>query len=248
MQISRSTYFVFVVVVTTMVLSVTVFKGGKGSARVQQNVRATERESYQDRRDRYPVVDAEETEPHDPIKKAKLKKQKQRYDKDAPFSTPGPADEELAFLPEWQFDFPAFPVLKSDVIVVGQVLNAEAHRSNNRMNVFSNFEVRVDEVLKGNLNVGNVITVQRIGGFVKYPGGRKVLFRLSGNGMPGVNVRYAFFLNVVDEDYTILTAYELVTEGVVPLDNSTQFQMYKGVSEVNFIASLRNAISHPIPQ
>lgn len=248
MQISRSTYFVFVVAVTVMVLSVTVFKGGKGSARVQQNVRVTERESYQDRRDRYPVVDAEETEPTDPVKKAKLKKQKQRYDKDAPFSNPGPVDEELAFLPEGQFDFPALPVLKSDVIVVGQVLNAEAHRSNNRMNVFSNFEVRIDEVLKGNLNVGNVITVQRIGGFVKYPGGRKVLFRLSGNGMPEVNARYAFFLNVVDEDYTILTAYELATEGVMPLDNSTQFQTYKGVSEVNFIASLRNAISHSIPQ
>lgn len=248
MQISRSTYFVFVVVVTVMMLSVTVFKGGKGSARVQQNVRVTERESYQDRRDRYPVVDAEETEPNDPVKKAKLKKQKLRYDKDAPFSNPGPVDEELAFLPEGQFAFPALPVLKSDVIVVGQVLNAEAHRSNNRMNVFSNFEVRVDEVLKGNLNVGNVITVQRIGGFVKYPGGRKVLFRLSGNGMPEVNARYAFFLNVVDEDYTILTAYELATEGVMPLDNSTQFQTYKGVSEVNFIASLRNAISHSIPQ
>ena len=248
MQISKSTCFVFVVVSTVMVLSVTVFKGGNGSARIQQNIRVTDRGSYQDRRDRYPEVAAEETEPDDPAKKAKLKKQKQRYDKDAPFSNPGPNDEELAFLPEWQFNFPALPVLKSDVIVIGQVLNAEAHRSDNKMNVFSNFEVRVDEVLKGNVKVGNVINVQRIGGVVKYTGGRKVLFRLSRNGMPGVGARYALFLNVLDEDYTILTAYEFAADGVVPLDNSTQFEVYKGVNEVSFTASLRNAISQAVPQ
>jgi len=50
-----------------MVLSITVFDAGIGS---------TSRESYQDRVDRYPVVEAEEAEPTDPVKKAKLKKQK----------------------------------------------------------------------------------------------------------------------------------------------------------------------------
>ncbi len=248
MQFSRSTYFVLVVVVIVMVLSVTVFNGGKGSANVQQNVGVTNREGYQDRPDRYPVVEAEETEPIDPVKKTKLKKQKQRYDKDAPFTNPGPNDVELAFRPESQFNFPALPVIKTDVIIVAQVLNAEAHRSANKMNVFSNFEVRVDEVLKGRLNVGNVINIQRVGGFVKYPGGRKVLFRLSGNGMPGVGARYVFFLNVVDEDYTILTAYELAADGVAPLDNSAQFQVYKGASEISFTATLRDAVSQAVPQ
>jgi len=231
-----------------MVLSVTAFKAGKGSPNVQQNVRITNRDVYQDRTDRYPVVEAEETEPIDPVKKTKLKKQKQRYDKDAPFTNPGPNDEELAFRPESQFNFPALPVVKSEVILLGEVLNAEAHRSTNKMNVFSSFEVRVDEVLKGHLNIGNVINIQRVGGFVKYPGGRKVLFRLSGNGMPGVGSRYVFFLNVVDEDYTILTAYELVGDGVVPLDNSAQFQGYKGVSEISLITTLREAISQAAPQ
>ena len=231
-----------------MGLSVTVFKAGKGSTKVQQNVRITTKENYQDRTDRYPVVEAEETEPNDPVKKAKLKKQKQRYDKDAPFTNPGPNDVELAFRPESQFNFPGLPVIKSDVIVIGQALNAEAHRSTNKMNVFSNFEVRVDEVLKGHLNTGNVINIQRVGGFVKYPGGRKVLFRLSGNGMPGVGSRYVFFLNAVDEDYSILTAYELMADGVAPLDNSAQFQVYKGATEINFIATVRDAISQAVPQ
>ena len=248
MPISKSTALVFVIVVTVMVLSVTVFKSGKSSANVQQNVRVPKRDSYQDRRDRYPVVEAEETEPNDPVKKDRLKKQKQRYDKDAPFTNPGPKDEEIAFRPEWQFNFPALPIVKSDVIVIGQVLSAEAHRSDNKMNVFSNLEVRVDEVLKGNLHVGNVVNIQRIGGFVKYPNGQTVLFRLSGNGMPGVGSRYAFFLNVVDEDYAILTAYELTSEGVVPIDNSSQFQVYKGMSEISFIGTLRDALSQAVPQ
>ena len=248
MPLSKSTYFVFIVVVTVMVLSVTVFKGDNGSVSVQQGVRVSNTRSYQDRRDRYPVVEAEETELSDPIKKAKLKKQKQRYNKDAPFTNPGPNDEELAFRPEWQFNFPALPIAKSEAIVIGEVLKGEAHRSDNKMNVFSNFEVRVDQVLKGNLNVGNVINIERIGGFVKYPSGRKVLFRLSGNGMPGIGSRYVFFLNVVDEDYTILTAYELLTEGVMPLDNSAQFQVYQGMSEISFLATLREAISQAVPQ
>ena len=117
MQFNKSIYFV--VVVTVMGLSVTVFKAS--STNVQQNVRVTSRETYQDRVDRYPVVEADESEPNDPVKKAKLKKQKQRYDKDAPFTNPGPNDEELAFRPESQFNFPALPVIKSEVIVVGQV-------------------------------------------------------------------------------------------------------------------------------
>ena len=119
MPISKSTALVFVIVVTIMVLSVTVFRSGKGSANVQQNVRVRNRDGYQDLRDRYPVVEAEETEPNDPVNKNRLKKQKQRYDKDAPFTNPGPKDEEIAFRPEWQFDFPALPIVKSDVISVG---------------------------------------------------------------------------------------------------------------------------------
>jgi|GEM_PF-6236259 len=41
MHISKMTYLVFVVVVTIMTLSVTVFRAGKGSATTQQDVRRT---------------------------------------------------------------------------------------------------------------------------------------------------------------------------------------------------------------
>ncbi len=248
MQLSKTTYLVLIVVITIMTLSVTVFKPGVGLVTGQQNVRQPQVPLY-DREERYPVVEADEMEPSDPIKRAKLKKQKQRYDKDSPFRHPGPNHGEVAFLPEWQFNFPALPIAQSDVIVVGEVLNAEAHRSENKLNVFSNFEVRVDEVLKGaNLATGNVIDVQRLGGFVTYPNGKKVLFRLVGNGMPAVGSRYAFFLKVLDEDYRILTGYEFGPEGVMPLDSSRQFETYRRESETVFLNTLRNSVSQAILQ
>lgn len=231
-----------------MTLSVTIFKSEQNTVTGQQNGRQTTVPLY-DREDRYPVVDADEAEPSDPVKRAKLKKQKQRYDKEVPFSHPGPNDVEVAFRPEWQFSFPALPVSKSDVIVVGEVLNAEAHRSENKLNVFSNFEVRVSEVLKGSsLTSGSLINVQRVGGFVNYPNGRKVLFRLVGNGMPAVGIRYALFLHILDEDYRLLTAYELGAEGVMPLDNSRQFETYHRRNEADFLKTLREAISQAVPR
>jgi len=248
MQISKTTCLVFVVVATIMTFSVTVFRDGKSSATPQQEVRRRAVPIYE-RDERYQVVDFNEPEPTDPVKKAKLKKQQQRYDKDSPLSHPGPNHGEVAFLPEWQFNFPAFPVAQSDAIVIAEVLNAEAHRSENKLNVFSNFEVRVDEVLKGsNLTAGNVINVQRLGGFVEYPDGRKVLFRLMGNGMPAVEGRYAFFLKNLEEDYSIITGYELGAEGVMPLDNSRQFERYQRENENDFLQALRDAVSRSFPQ
>jgi hypothetical protein len=243
------TYFVFFAVITIMTLSVTVFKRGNSQVTSQHDTRANLRK-YQDYRDRYPVVDAEELEPIDNIKRAKLKSQKQRYNKDAPFySEVGPDDGEVAFRPEWQFNFPALPVAQSDAVVIGKVLAAQAHRSQNKKNIFTNLDFQVDEVLKGrNLNAGSVITVQRIGGFVKYADGRTVLFRLSGNGMPATGLRYALFLNSIDEDFTLLTGYELGTDGVEPLDNSPQFGALSGQNEVNFMQRLRDAVSQTIPQ
>jgi hypothetical protein len=54
-------------------------------------------------------------------------------------------------------------------------------------------------------------------------------------------------LNVVDEDYSILTGYELGTEGVVPLDNSRQFQVYQGQNEADFLKAVRDAVSRSVP-
>jgi len=244
MYISRSTFVVFVVVVFVITPSVTAFKKDRAKATSQQRVRQNPRQGYEDKRERYPIAEYDEQGPTDLAKRAKLRLQKKRYDKEAPFTNPGPSDEELAFRPEAQFNFPDFPVKKSDVIVIAEVLEAKAHRSENKMNVFSNFEIRVNDVLKGNqLSIGSILTIERVGGYVVYPTGRKVLFRLLGNGMPAVGVRYAFFLAVNEDNYTIITGYELGEEGIKPLDNSPQFQQHYGELEESFLKKLRNTIT-----
>ena len=121
---------ILISVVTVVVFCFSMSGAGQFGATDQQSDRRRSTLIYSDL-ERYPVAEYDESEPTDPVKRAKLKKQKQRYDKDAPFRHPGPQDKQISFLPESQFDFPALPVAKSDVVVIGQVLEASAHRSNN---------------------------------------------------------------------------------------------------------------------
>jgi hypothetical protein len=66
--------------------------------------------------------------------------------------------------------------------------------------------------------------------------------------MPAVGCRYAFFLNNLEEDYSIITGYELGADGVMPLDNSRQFERYQGENENDFLKVLRDAVSRSFPQ
>lgn len=88
---------------------------------------------------------------------------------------------------------PALPVAKSAFIVVGEVKTAEAHVSENKENVYSEFTVLVSKIFKkanSSIIEGTEITIDRVGGFVKYPNGRTVLYRVSGKNMPAVGERY----------------------------------------------------------
>lgn len=52
----------------------------------------------------------------------------------------------------------------------------------------------------------------------------------------------ALFLKLGDEDYSIPTGYELGGEGVLPLDNSRQFEIHHGKNEAEFLNALRDAV------
>lgn len=247
MYISKSTFFVFAGVVFIMTLSVTVFKSQGGSARpTQESVTSAKVLNHEDLVKRYPIADFDEVLSPDLTKRAALKQRQERYN-DIPFGTPGPEDEAVAYIPEGRFDFPALPINESDVIVVGQVASSKAHRSENKKNVFSEFEVRVDEVLKGNnvVSESSMIIVERLGGYLKYPNGRKVLLFIPGFGMPAVGTRNVFFLKNLSPGFSIVTAYELNPNGILALDQSKQFRQFHGQSEATFLTTLRNAIPSP---
>lgn len=137
---------------------------------------------------------------------------------------------ELLFIDEGLALTPALPVARSGLIVVGQVKTAEAHVSENKENVYSEFTVLVTKVLKtanSSIVEGTEITIDRIGGFVRYPNGRTVLHRVSGQNMPAVGERYVFFLTSPNnQDLLIVTAYRLGPSGVIPLDDSPQFEKF----------------------
>jgi hypothetical protein len=153
------------------------------------------------------------------------------------------------FIPEGQFNFPALPVAQSAVIVVGEVLDAQAHLSEDKTNVFSEFTVRIGNVFKSDVSLpGTEITVERLGGYVKYPDGRRLLYRVGTTLMPRVGGRYLFFLTASPQlDLSILTAYELATDGVSPLDSSARFEEFKGKDEAAFLAALNKALKTTQP-
>jgi hypothetical protein len=132
------------------------------------------------------------------------------------------------------------------MIVTGVVGGAKAHLSENKKNVFSEFTVAVETVHKDTNQQrfqDSVITVDRVGGFVRYPNGQEVLYRFAGANMPKVGARYLFFLKTKNaQDRTILTAYELTGGHVSPLDESSQFATLEGLSEEEILRRVREIL------
>ena len=90
------------------------------------------------------------------------------------------------------------------------------------------------------------MTIDRVGGHVKYPNGRRVLFRMTGLNMPQVGGRYLLFLTSKhnNEDISILTAYQLTPNGVIPLDEPHHVVSLGDVTEVDILQKVRNLIQN----
>lgn len=155
---------------------------------------------------------------------------------------------------------PAFPVVQSDVVVVGEVAKAKAYLTHDKVSVYSEFIIQVQDVLKATapapVTVGSVLEAKRGGGRVRLPSG-KVLLRTGkyGRNMPRVGGRYVFFLqfNEQEQIFSIVTAYGLRDGRVYPLDGdwkefgkSAQFAAYRtldGADEATFIQELYGKIT-----
>lgn len=164
--------------------------------------------------------------------------------------------EPLPEIDHWLSRLPAFPVTKSNLIVVGEVLRAKAYLSNDKSGVYSEFDIRVDDILKddgGWLAGGNLLVAERSGGAVRFPSGRVQRYRSLHQGTPQIGRRYVLFLKRGNEaqGFLILTGYELREGYVVPLDGqdagrqktNLAFAAYDGAEEEMFLNSLREAIS-----
>jgi len=247
MKVHRLTWFLLFLIAGTL---------GLTSARYKQTPRDTSKDSdyekqLQVRKARFPTADYDEGDLTDPKRSESLKQKKARKNDFKLVARNPPAwQTERVAINEGGLDFPALPVAQSEYVILGKVTGAEAHLSENKKNVYSEFKVTVEKVLKtssSSIYQGTEITVDRIGGFVKYPNGQSVLYRIADMNMPLVGERYLFFLTSLNlQDISILTAYELGPT-VSPLDESPQFEKYRGVSETMLLQSVQDSLAKSSP-
>lgn len=207
------------------------------------------RDDYKKVNERFPTADYDdEKDLPEPEKNAKRKAKQKRYnDGSLVASQVQPGTEEAILYLEPHFTFPALPVAESEIVVVGTIGTAQALLSESKRNVFSEFTLTVEDVLKSKVQgvaQGSALTIDRVGGYVKYPNGQRVLFRIAGLNMPQVGGRYLVFLTTKhnSEDLSILTAYQLTPDGVIPLDDLPQVASLSGVSEADILQRVRNLI------
>ena len=242
----KLTSFLLVLLVGTIALSVVRHRNPIPATAGQQN-----REDYKKINERFPTANYDdEQDLPDPEKNAKRKEKQKRYnDGELVASHVEPGVDEAALTLEPHFTFPALPVAESEIVVVGTVGTAQAHLSENKRNVFSEFTLTVEDVLKSKIQgveQGSVLTIDRVGGHVKYPNGQRVLFRITGLNMPQIGGRYLLFLTLKhnNEDISILTAYQLTPNGAIPLDELYQVASLTSVTEVDILQRVRNLIQN----
>lgn len=205
-----------------------------------------------------PVADFEAKEPTDVEARAKHRSKASRYDRhssqrieDAPWIS------GRVWSNHWAQGLSALPVANSDVVLIGGVLDATAHLSNDKTGIYSEFNVQVEEVLKdgtkGPIYPGRVVSLERYGGAVRFPSGSIQTHETKGQGMPRAGERYVFFLKREDEtDFTIVTGYQLNGQTVLPLDGSVAeegtekyvFDKYNGFSVATFLQIVRTEVAH----
>jgi hypothetical protein len=164
--------------------------------------------------------------------------------------------DQIFQIVDWDSGLPAFPVAQSAAIVIGQITDTRAYLSEDGTNIYSEFSIQVDEILKNDflnpLTTGVSLIAEREGGRVRFPSGKIITARVNHQNMPRTGRRYVFFLRRTistesDSDgIHLLTAYELREGRVFPLDNVLEghpISQYKGKTDQEFLTELRAVIA-----
>ena len=195
----------------------------------------------------------------DPIKRAKRQARGKRYERQGWVKEPSPTAGDVGRLDSWMHKVPAIPAEMSDAIAIVEITDAQSYLSNDKTGVYTEFTVRVDQVLKNDSSAplvpSTTLTTQREGGRVRFPSGRVQRYKPHFQGMPRTGRQYVLFLkrNEDGETYFIWTGYELRAGRVFPLDGVNlppgatelpQFAAYKDADEATFLNEVRVAIAN----
>lgn len=207
-----------------------------------------------------PIVDYE--------KEISTPKDKARKEKSERFNEPRNIAGPIAQLPDnfevlptmahWWVGLAALPVDRSDAVIRGYIVSREAHLSDDRTGVYSEFEVQVVEIFKDALKAivaGTPLTVYRIGGSVRFAFGKIQTYRTYRQDMPRSGYQYVLFVKkTAAGDLRILTGYELSYGQVQPLDgedtndprSTLPFAKYRGKDAEGFLQELRDAAARAV--
>jgi len=161
----------------------------------------------------------------------------------------GPTEDYTYSFVDYAGKVDPFPASRSAAVVIGTVLGGKAFVSKDHTFVYSDFKVRVDQVLKqdpsANLTVGGLLVAMKQGGTIHFPSGHVRHFLNNGHGMPAIGAQYLFFLlkpdPVPEYETAIGAVYELRNGRVYALDDvSAEFD---GVSEPEFLGKVQAAIA-----
>ena len=247
---------------TLLILSVTVAVIGIAivGGRAQTPGNNEQPNALKVKEDKLPIVNYDDSEPGDANEKARRNARGKRFNNSLRVAEPHPEAGAKGILDSWMQRLPALPVHASDGIVIGDITNAQAYLSPDKTGVYTEYTVRVDEVLKqysaAPIVTGGFVDAQREGGRVRFPSGRVQSYLTHYQGVPVTGRRYVLFLkrNEQADVFTLLTGYEQRDGHVYPLDGVDlaqgateipQFAAYKGVDEPTFSRALRSALAHP---
>jgi len=136
-------------------------------------------------------------------------------------------DSEAALwdLPETHFQKSPMPFDASDGVVVGTVSAGQSYLSSDRLNIYSEFKLSVQETIKTSgapyLRLGDSIDIQRKGGVIRLQSGKLLTRAVLADSLPQIGGRYLLFLkyNQETEDYGILMGYQFAGSDVYRLDD-----------------------------
>lgn len=209
--------------------------------------------------DKLPIVDYDAPEPGNANDKARRHTRGKRFDGSLMVAEPHPEAGARGILDSWMQSLPAIPVAASDAIVIGDITNAQGYLSPDKTGVYSEYTVRVDEVLKQSsaapIVTGGFVDAQREGGRVRFPSRRVQSYITHYQGVPVAGRSYVLFLkrNEQADVFILLTGYEQRDGRVYPLDGVdlppgateiSQFAAYKGVDKATFSKALKSALAH----
>jgi hypothetical protein len=161
--------------------------------------------------------------------------------------------EILPVISHWWVGLPALPVDQSEVVIRGYIGSREAHLSDDRTGIYSEFEVQVAEIFKDTssaIAAGTPLTVNRSGGSVRFASGKIQQYAIARQDMPRSGRQYLLFLKRnAAGDLLILTGYELAYGKVQPLDggetddprSALPFAKYRGKDVESFLQEVRDA-------